>query len=111
LDWGVGIGVFVLRSFMDVSIMGRKGKACGGGVGTGASRPNGIDRGLEARTAVVTKRMGRKRSPAQSNYRAERELVAPETERASTPNAKGRIDPKFPAHRRQVSLAEKRTRC
>ena len=38
--------------------------------------------------AVVTKRVGRKRSPSQSNPRAERErLGAPETRRASAPHA------------------------
>ena len=61
---GAGVGVFRLRPFMDASIMGRKGKASGGGVGSRHSRPNGIDRGLEARQAAVAKRMGRKTLPS-----------------------------------------------
>jgi hypothetical protein len=86
------------------------GKASGGGVGNMA-QPSQRDRPRRTRNtqAVVTKRMGRKRSPAQSNQRAERKLIAPETVRASSPNAKDNLQPRcpsFPARRRQVPLAE-----
>jgi hypothetical protein len=40
-----------------------------GGVGRGTSRPNGIIGGSRSGQADVTKRVGRKRSPAQSNHR------------------------------------------
>jgi hypothetical protein len=64
VDGAAAVGVFRLRSFMDASIMRRKGKASGGGVGRGASRPNGINRDRVKRQAVVAKRMGRKSLPS-----------------------------------------------
>src|SRR5262249_41556783 len=67
-------------------------KASGGGVGTGTSRPNGIHRDPdEGGKAAVTKRVGRKSppSPVEPTGRAGT-LAAPETRRASTPDARDR---------------------
>ena len=47
--------------------------ACGGGVGKGISRPNGIDRGPQSGRGGRHQVKGRKRPPAQSNQRAARE--------------------------------------
>src|SRR5262249_18638935 len=60
-------------------------QASGGGVGTGTAVPTGsAEQRGRRRWSAVTKRVGRKRSPAPSNHRAERvRSDAPSTSRAS----------------------------
>jgi hypothetical protein len=49
---------------------------------------------VQGTTGGGHQRVGRKRSPAQSNHRAEQRVTAPETVRASAPNATDRIAPR-----------------
>ncbi len=65
--------------------------ASGGGVGTDTSRPNGIHRGLE-RAGGGHQTSGPKIAPQPSRTTGlKRKLETPETERASSPDAKSRI--------------------
>ena len=50
-------------------------RPCGGGVGTGTSRPNGIRRGLGKGKRRSPNEWAENRPPAQSNQRAEREAL------------------------------------
>jgi len=81
-----------------------------GGVGTGTSRSNGINRGPpRGRVGGCHQPAGRKRSPAQSNHRAERKARRTRNETGHGVGRRDRIAyarPKFPAPWASPRLAD-----